>query len=287
MKDNTILVKNNALSYFLKPDKKIIVFDHTLSKSYIISEASYQILISLDGSKTITEIIDQFNSYTKSEVLILLNHFLEIGLCSEGKVIDYPSAISDFFFNGRIIFWKEPEKLLILKSKTMRNIFRYIMILSFFLFCFEIKPLWNIVYNSNFILDMECIIPSFFIFCICLFFHEFSHATFAKSFNANVCEIGLQIQKNYPFFKFYTDIAGLTYIKKYFNKIEVHLAGIMSNFFLIQFCWIFIFSKSEIAVKIGVLIVIINVLCIFIDLIPIKGTDGYKIIDTLIKAKDK
>lgn len=85
------------LSYFLKPDKKIIVFNHTLSKSYIISESSYQILISLDGSKTITEIIDQFNNYTKSEVLILLDHFLEIGLCSEEKVIDYSSAISDFF----------------------------------------------------------------------------------------------------------------------------------------------------------------------------------------------
>jgi len=42
---------------------------------------------------------------------------------------------------------------------------------------------------------MECIIPSFFIFCICLFFHEFSHATFAKSFNANVCEIVLQTKK--------------------------------------------------------------------------------------------
>lgn len=278
MTDNIKLIKSNTLSFFEKSDDKVIVFDHSFSKSYIVNQESYQILMALDGTKTIKDITLLFPDYTEKEIKDLFDKFLKLGLCSKNSVINYLNIYAEFIQNGRIIFWKEPEQLLILKSKFCRSIFRGILFVSFIIFLFEVEALWKIIQNSNFNLDKDCIIPAFIIFCTSLFLHEFSHAVFAKSFNANVCEIGFQVQNSYPFFRFYTDIAGLSFIQSTVQKFELHFAGILSNFFLIQSCWLFINNNSVFGVKIGVLIVIINILCIVIDLIPIKETDGYKIV---------
>lgn len=288
MNRDTILKTNKTLDFYIKPDEKVLVFDHVHSKSYFISNGAYCILKEINGRRTVQDIIDLFhNKYSDDKIVTLLEQFINMKICSDKLEFDYFSLMQEFKSSGRLIFWKNPESIIFINKRILRDSFRLIMLLSTLLFIGEIPFFWRYIYKHSFSLDSACIIPAFLIFTICLFLHEFSHSVFAKSYGANVCEIGLQVLKDYPFVKFYTDIAGISYIRKKRHLLLLHSAGVMSSFFLLQFSWLFIWNNDIILNKIGMLIIIIVMMSVIIDLLPIKGTDGRKIINVLLSECKK
>ncbi|MED5017224.1 hypothetical protein P9847_07850 [Paenibacillus chibensis] len=113
------------------------------------------------------------------------------------------------------------------------------------------------------------------------FIHELSHSIVAKSYGIHVPSIGLMLFYFHP--AFFADISGLNLLKSKRQRINILLAGIMSNCILISLAIpLFYLLFGQAAMPYVIYFMMINVSLMFINLVPFVEYDGYYLFLNLV-----
>jgi putative peptide zinc metalloprotease protein len=111
--------------------------------------------------------------------------------------------------------------------------------------------------------------------------HEFSHAVTAKSFGVNTTAIGIMLYFLQP--AFYVDVSGIGVLQKRSQRINVMLAGVMSNnlmasLALLAYFW---YRQSSFSAY-CVYFFLLNVFMVILNMIPFIEFDGYFIFREMV-----
>jgi putative peptide zinc metalloprotease protein len=116
------------------------------------------------------------------------------------------------------------------------------------------------------------------------FCHEASHSIVAKSYGVNVPAVGMMLFYLHP--SFYADVSGIRLIRSQAAKINVLCAGVMANNLLVSLSLFLYFLLPEPARTYASCFVWMNVMIVFINLIPFVEYDGYYILQELLNEPD-
>lgn len=284
--NNRPFIRNEALSFFTKDDGRVIVFNHSTSNSHILRCDAYQILLSMDGINTLDDIYGKFAVIPKAEIDQLVDMFIELGLVGENHTQ-----------KKHVVRWRNPENCFILKNKIVCDIIRIIISLSPLLFFIELYCFRDLIlyYLRNLTAEMHlgANINPFSIFAmiltliISILLHEVAHAIFAKSYNANVGEIVLAIRPVFPVIHIYTSICGLSYVRKAWHKIQIHMAGFLMHILLVDLGILMIGCSNDFIVTSGLYVFVLNSICALGNLIPTEKSDGGHILRTMVVLRNQ
>jgi putative peptide zinc metalloprotease protein len=113
------------------------------------------------------------------------------------------------------------------------------------------------------------------------FVHESSHALVAKSHGVNVPAMGFMLLLFHP--AFYADVSGMSMLKKSRPRINIMLAGIMANNWLVTIAFGLYFLVQGTPAAMYVLAFIwLNVMLMFINIVPFVQYDGHYILLELV-----
>ncbi len=273
--DSSLLVRNKNLSFFQKEDGRVLVFNHDDAKSYILSYNACQLLLRLDGTSRLQDIYHDFSSLPEAEIDQMITMFEKIGFTGE-----------EHKKKKRFVLWKEPENIIIIKNKQIRSAIRGLLLISPFLFLIGLFYLWSLHLKLSVNIDKPFLALALIVLIISTFVHEMSHAVFAKSYNANIGEIALIFEAAFPHMRIYTNICGFSYIAKTSQKIKTHLAGILAHIFLMTLSILMIGCPVAAVSRAGICVFLVNGLCVVVDLIPFRTSDGSRVLQT-IRDMDK
>ncbi|ADI25419.1 M50 family metallopeptidase [Geobacillus sp. C56-T3] len=114
------------------------------------------------------------------------------------------------------------------------------------------------------------------------FLHEFSHALVAKSYGVNVPNIGMMLFYLHP--AFYADISGINLLSNKKARVSTLLSGILINNILLSMSVLSYHFLKDNHPNLSLYIIyfsIINLIMIFINIIPFVEFDGYYILINL------
>ncbi|MWV47359.1 hypothetical protein GRF59_27565 [Paenibacillus sp. HJL G12] len=159
-------------------------------------------------------------------------------------------------------------------------------------FMFVVSLIFNIVWLTmhwqfmaasllNFTLNVPVVLFYLVSILVIGLIHELSHSIVAKSYGIHVPSIGLMLFYFHP--AFFADVSGLNLLKSKRQRINILLAGVMSNCMLVSlsipFFYLFFGQSSMLYV---IYFIMINVTIMFINLVPFVEYDGYYLFLNLV-----
>ncbi|GAF10361.1 hypothetical protein [Paenibacillus pini] len=142
---------------------------------------------------------------------------------------------------------------------------------------------WQLMAGAllSFNLNMGSII--FYVIAILFigFIHELSHSIVAKSFGIHVPSIGLMLFYLHP--AFFADVSGLNLLKSKRQRINILLAGLMSNCIMVTLSiplYYILFNHSSLLYLIYFMM--LNVTIMFVNMVPFVEYDGYYLFLNLV-----
>lgn len=255
-----------------------LLYNHRIK----ISVELYQFLLSVDGSKNLETLVDEYNNAYKSKLTVAFAHgFLYKKLADYGIVVNNEVAVkkletsnylnlSFILFNQSLITWF--TRFLKYFFKPFVN---WLMIIFFLLSVFLCVYNYGIDVFSFKILKQEWL--SFFIIgFIGSVFHEFGHASASHYFGAKHGGIGIGFYLIFPVY--FADVTDVWKLPKK-ERIIVNLAGM---YFEMIYVSLLILMSFLLKVEIGLFLACVYSVFIIRSLIPFGRNDGYWVLSDLI-----
>lgn len=267
---------------FLKFNKnEYLLYNSKLNKYTKISQKYYELLILVDGNKTVSEIKIDFEkkcniSLLESQITTLLNRLKQFGVFGHDDSIKKNIKIPDYIKFGFIFI---PTSLVSRIVPFLGFLFKKKIYVALFIWCFVTFSI-NIFTNYHQYNELNIIqlLPYFIILTlVSIIFHELGHATAAHYFNVKHGGIGFGF---YIYFMpvFFADVTDVWKLKKW-KRIVVNSAGI---YFEIIFCFILtiigFLTKNQI---IEILAFVIAGRALY-NFLPFFRADGYWILSDLL-----
>lgn len=251
--------------------ERVTVFNRDTKRSYVIGRKEYNILINLDGSKSLEDIRKINNDFNVTQLRALIIQFEKLGLLNNDSI------------GVKQKIWKMNISLvngnkLIKSNSILTKILYFILVyLSIPIFClglatfiFKIGVIRvNYQDNVSFFKSIIYIV----VFLILLTIHELAHAVVSRKYNANVPEIGVLFYFFIPFV--YTNLTFTRLLKSKWQQLMCLLGGIFSNLLISGICMGIACIDGFAYSVFFEMIALLNIVLVLINLIIFFKLDGY------------
>lgn len=275
---------NQNLEINKEQNGKISIFNRKSAKTFVIGVKEYNVLITLDGTKSIDDISKVNNDFSIDEIKYLIEFFKKIGflnVSNEKTKINFIKVKKPILNGNKLI---NPNKFL---WQLLNNIILYlsipILLIGIGLNFTNFNDIFLSLNNAVFTPSMIIIIP---ITIILLSLHELGHAVVARCKKVNVPEIGIMLYWFIPCA--YTNLSGIVFLEKRYTRIIVLFAGILVNVLLLGIGLITMSFISTYSFIYDMLLwfVFSSFSIILLNLVIFIKLDGYFILEEFINIKN-
>lgn len=267
-----------SIELFSETNGRVSVFTKGSGKLYALGKREYEILISLDGTKTAGELSRTHGISEPLQVEKLIDQFKKLGFLkgTEQKRRQSLWKLRKGLVNGNKLV--NPEKLV---WKILYNILVWGTIPVFLIGCYLILPHLQIVmgtivegaFSPNILLLLPMVLAM-------LSVHELGHVLVARMQNVNVPEVGIMLYWFMPCA--YTNLSGITFLKSKGKRMLCLFAGILTNIFIAGVCLIIVALSASPATEFLAWLALANISLVFVNLQLFIKLDGYFIMQEFL-----
>lgn len=263
-------------------NKKVSVFNKKTGKTYLLGDMEYDILRSLDGTKSLSELAAYSRGLNEQQLTLLIDQFERIGFIrgkepkSKLNIIKLRKGLvnGNRLINSHNIAWRIVNIIII-----------YLSLPLFILGCHIAARNINIVaviLANNLMTPRAFILIPFMLFMLLL--HELGHAVVARCNGVNVPEIGVMLYWFTPCA--YTNLSGITFLKSRGRRLIVLMAGSFTNFMLSGICLLLLEVVPAGMYEFLLWCAVSNLSIIIMNMVFFIKLDGYFILEELMEVKN-
>jgi putative peptide zinc metalloprotease protein len=270
-----------------RPTHTYMLINHKKGKMLTITKEEAFLWLTLSRNPSVKSAIFNFatsyEAFNPQLIIDILENWLKLGLAQikyQRKVNVKISRLKLILsVNIKIELFAKLFRTLFKITKPLWGLNTYVILISTAV-GLNIVGLWALstgIINYQFHYSRISTLSILGIALISLFFHELGHAFALQRFGLKNFSTGIKIEYGIPFF--YVDTT-LSWVRRRFERVIISSAGILANLIISGFGFLLIifssnFSNTNFAL-IHVLI-FINLVNVFINLVPVLKLDGYYI----------